>query len=231
MALFQTILAVIYPLLIYVGLGVMEPRSLAFCIAGVLAIRLLVVAPRKLVAYTRTFWVPVAAMAGMVMLTAAFNHPLSLLLTPVVINLGLLMTFLVSFAQDESTIERLAKIQVPDLSAPELSYCRRVTGVWCVFFLVNGSVAFALAAWGTLSLWTFYTGILSYVLIGVLFAVEYIYRHWRFRRYLGAPTDFLLKRIFPPADQSETLPPSRVSAKRASATDSQTTRPTLGGSP
>ena len=50
----------------------------------------------------------------------------------------------------------------------------------------------------SLEVWTLYTGLVSYLLIGTLFAIEFVYRHWRFRRYLGAPTDALLRRIFPP---------------------------------
>ena len=34
--------------------------------------------------------------------------------------------------------------------------------------------------------------------MGLLFATEFVYRHWRFRRYVGLPTDPLLRRLFPP---------------------------------
>jgi hypothetical protein len=57
-----------------------------------------------------------------------------------------------------------------------------------------------LALSGDLAIWTLYTGIVSYLLLGTLFACEYVYRHWRFRRYVGAPTDVVLKWFFPPRD-------------------------------
>lgn len=198
MAVFQTLLAISYPLLVYFGLTVMEPRGVALCVGGLLVLRLLVVSPRKLVAYSRVFWLPVLAVATMTLATGASNHPFSLLLTPVAINLGLLGVFASSLLQSESTVERLAKIQVPDLPEVELAYCRKVTVLWCGFFLLNASAAFGLALWGNLGWWTFYTGFAAYVLMGTLFAAEYVYRHWKFRRYVGAPTDRVLKWFFPP---------------------------------
>ncbi len=201
MAVLQIILAIIYPGVVYLGLGVMEPRQVALGLGGLLVLRLLVVTPAKLVAYTQTFWLPVIAVASMVALTAASNHPFSLLLTPVAINLGLLGVFASSFLQEETTVERLAKIQVPDLPEPELAYCRRVTAVWCVFFVLNGGTALALALYADIAVWTFYTGIASYVLMGTLFTVEYIFRQWRYRRYIGAPPDVILKWIFPPREE------------------------------
>jgi len=206
MAVLQIILAIIYPLVVYLGLSVMEPRQVAFGMGGLLVLRLLVVSPSRLVAYTQTFWLPVIAVASMVALTAASNHPFGLLLTPVAINMGLLGVFASSFFQKETTVERLAKIQVPDLPESELAYCRRVTIVWCVFFVLNGSTALALSLFSDIAVWTFYTGIVSYVLMGTLFTVEYIYRQWRYRRYVGAPPDVFLKWLFPPWEEG---PPPR----------------------
>jgi len=64
--------------------------------------------------------------------------------------------------------------------------------------LANGSIALWLAVWGTARAWAVYTGAIAYLLMGILFAAEYTYRQWRFRRYLGAPTDVLFRWLFPP---------------------------------
>jgi uncharacterized membrane protein/3-hydroxymyristoyl/3-hydroxydecanoyl-(acyl carrier protein) dehydratase len=203
-AALQTLLAISYPPLIYVGLTVMSPRQVALIVGGTVVLRLLLSSPAKLAAYTRIFWLPVIAMSSISVAAAASNQPFGLLLTPVAINFGMLVVFASSFLQDETTVERLAKIQVPDLPARELEYCRRVTAVWCGFFLLNGGTALGLAFLGDLGLWTLYNGVIGYILMGALFAAEYLYRRWRFRRYVGAPLDPILKRFFPPRDELAT---------------------------
>ncbi len=204
MAVFQTLIAITYPALVYFGLTVMEPREVALCAGGALLLRTLVIAPARLRAYVRSFWLPVAVVVMTVVVAGASNHPLALLMTPVFINLGLLGTFAASLLQTESLVERIAKVQAPELSKEELAYCRRVTMVWCGFFVMNAAISLALALRGNLGAWAVYTGAVSYVLIGMLFAGEYVYRHWRFRRYLGAPGDAVLEWLFPPRRPSVT---------------------------
>src|SRR5205809_68133 len=80
-------------------------------------------------------------------------------------------------------------------------YCRVVTALWCLFFALNGGVTLWLALGATLAWWTFYTGVVSYALLGILFAAELVYRYWRFRPYDGSLTDPLFRGIFPPREQ------------------------------
>ena len=67
-----------------------------------------------------------------------------------------------------------------------------------VVFTAHGLVASWLAVVGPPERWALYTGLIAYLLVGALFSAEFVYRQWRFRRYLGAPTDALFRRIFPP---------------------------------
>ena len=53
---------------------------------------------------------------------------------------------------------------------------RKVTQVWCVFLLVNAALSAATALWGDLAVWTLYNGLISYGVMGTLFAVEYAIR-------------------------------------------------------
>jgi uncharacterized membrane protein len=55
-------------------------------------------------------------------------------------------------------------------------YCRRVTAAWCIFFVVNGMISLATALWGSNEVWMLYNGVISYILIGTVFTVEYIIR-------------------------------------------------------
>ena len=102
---------------------------------------------------------------------------------------------------DRPIVERFARLQADDLSEAEVHYCRSVTRLWCGFFIANGSTALYLALVRDLELWALFTGLISYILIGTLFAAEYLYRHWRFRRFVGVFADPLLKVIFPPRSE------------------------------
>ena len=55
-------------------------------------------------------------------------------------------------------------------------YTRRITQIWCGFFIANGSIIAALALLHADRAWTWYTGFISYLLMGALFAGEWIYR-------------------------------------------------------
>ena len=55
-------------------------------------------------------------------------------------------------------------------------YCYKVTVVWCCFFILNGSVSVWTAFFASDRAWSIYNGGISYVLMGLLFAVEFIVR-------------------------------------------------------
>ena len=121
-----------------------------------------------------------------------------LLMVPALMNGVLLVSFGRTLVYPPTVIERIAGTMTKDLSRNEVLYCKNVTMVWCLFFTLNGSMALLLAFFSSLEVWTLYNGVIAYVLMGLLFLVEFIYRHWRFRRYVGTPLDPLLRRIFPP---------------------------------
>lgn len=120
------------------------------------------------------------------------------LFVPVLINTALLIAFGRTLVNGPSMVETFARLRGRDLSTDEVVYCRIVTGVWCLFLALNGAVTLWLALYASLAWWTLYTGVLSYLLIATLFAVETVYRYWRFRPYDGSVTDPLFRRIFPP---------------------------------
>ena len=198
MAALHTLLALTYPVLIYFALGVASPRVVALCALAFLAARLALVAPAQLVTLARLARLPAVAFAGATLAAALWNDAASLLLTPALVSFALLLAFGLSFRRTETVIEIFARAQVGTLAPEERAYCRKVTALWCAFFLGNGTVASQLAVAGSREAWALYTGCIAYVLLGLLFASEFVYRQWRFRRYVGAPTDALFRRIFPP---------------------------------
>jgi uncharacterized membrane protein len=101
---------------------------------------------------------------------------LPLKLYPVLVNLGMLVVFGYSLYAPPSMIERMARLSDPALPAYAIAYTRRVTQVWCGFFVMNGTLALLTAVWASAAIWSLYNGVLAYVLMGCLFAGEYLVR-------------------------------------------------------
>jgi uncharacterized membrane protein len=98
-----------------------------------------------------------------------YNALLPLKLYPAMVSAAFLGVF-------AYVIERMARGRGPELPPFVVAYTRRVTQVWCAFFLLNGSIALGTALWAPAAIWSLYTGIISYVLMGLLFAAEYLVR-------------------------------------------------------
>jgi uncharacterized membrane protein len=194
----QTLLVVCYPLAVYVALDFASPRVVALGALAVVAARVAFLRRGRFAALARALAPVGLAIALPSVATLLFDDPVSLLLAPALVNAALLAVFTGSFARRETVVEALARAQVGELDAEERAYCRRVTIVWCAFFAANGTASALLALEASRAVWALYTGVIAYALMGALFATEYVYRHWRFRRYVGAPTDAVLKRLFPP---------------------------------
>jgi len=171
----SVVLTLLYPLLIWWSKGQIEPRWLA-------ALLLLLVATRlpalKMSALAR--W---SALAGLLMALAAVwsNALLPLKLYPVLVSIAFLLAFAYSLTTPQSMVERFARMTEPDLPEVAIHYTRQVTKVWCVFFIVNGSIALGTAIWASHEIWALYTGVISYLLMGCLFLIEYLCRI-RFKR-------------------------------------------------
>jgi uncharacterized membrane protein len=198
MAILRALLVLAYPLLIYAALQRTSPRAIALCALAVLAARSLLAGREKWLDHARVWAAPAIGLAIVFAASAIWNDRGSLLAAPALASLALLVTFARSLLTRESIVEAIARVQIGVLTQDEARYCRRVTWIWCVFLFANGAVALALARWGTIEVWALYTGLVAYLLVGTLFSAEYVYRQWRFRRYLGAPTDVIFRRLFPP---------------------------------
>lgn len=99
----------------------------------------------------------------------------ALLFYPVLMNVLGLVLFAVSL-RTRPIIERFARMKHPNLPPEGVRWCRKVTVVWCVFFVLNGSAALATVLSGDRDLWTLYNGFVSYLLMGLLFAGEWLLR-------------------------------------------------------
>ena len=166
-----------YPLLVYFGIGRFGPGAVAvFLIAACLA-RLVVLRVRgdRTVLAKQTTLI---AAGGLVLAAASlvFGTPNAMLYYPVLVNVTLCLLFTFSLVSPPSAIERLARLHDPELSPEGVRYTRRVTIAWIVFFVVNGAIALYTALLTPLATWALYNGLIAYVLIGAMFAVELVVR-------------------------------------------------------
>jgi uncharacterized membrane protein len=191
-------LGVGYPLLVWAGVRHLAPRALAALLAAALVLRAATLLRGERRAALGRVLVPFAAIGVLAAVTAALDDARALLFLPVLVSAALLYGFGRTLWSPPSMVESFARLQVADLSGAEVDYCRTVTAVWCGFFVVNGAVAAGLAWSASLAVWAAWVGLVSYLLMGVLFATEFVYRQWRFRRYVGSFTDAVFRRLFPP---------------------------------
>ena len=170
MKIVQAALAITYPFLIWLGLLRFEPREVAVGVLAFAGLRMAFQKRDQTARAVRMLWLPSLVICGVGGAVVLWNEPLGLLLMPVAISLAFLTTFLHSLRSGQPMIERFARLQVGTLSLDEVSYCRRVTWVWCAFFVVNAGIAGLLAWIRALEAWAFYTGLVSYLMMGTLFA-------------------------------------------------------------
>ncbi len=158
-----------YPLLVYYSIGQLSPKFMALLLAGLALARALLV--------RQPVWWAAAGAASVLALLAFFGDALlPLKLYPVLVNLLFLAVFGISLWHPPSVIERIARLTEPHFGDAAVAYTRRVTQVWCGFFLLNGGVALVTALWASTDLWALYNGLLSYLLMGCLFAGEWLVR-------------------------------------------------------
>jgi len=173
-----SLLWVVYPLVVFFGLRVMEPRYVAMLFAAVLLLR----RRKKLGAFlsglSPASWTVLVLQLLLMAATVLTNDEVLLRCYPAAINAGMLLIFGMSLFNPPSMVERFARVSEPDLAPAGVRYTRRVTQIWCVFFIANGVVSGYTALYASREQWIFYNGLIAYLLMGILFAGE-----WLFRRY------------------------------------------------
>ncbi|MDQ3201553.1 MAG: hypothetical protein M3Q94_05200 [Pseudomonadota bacterium] len=160
----------LYPFAVYFGMEHFAPWQFGLLLGCLWLARAMFGARRP-----GSLWMALSAIVFCLLL-AVFNSPLLLRWYPVLISAFMLGLFGLSLKYGPPMIERLARLREPRLPHRAIVYTRQVTIVWCVFFLCNGLLAAALTLWAPLSWWMLYTGLISYGLMGLLFAIEWLIR-------------------------------------------------------
>ncbi len=117
--------------------------------------------------------------AGIICL--ATGQTLFIKLYPVLMNVIFLFTFGSTLFLPPNICFRFACLSDKKLASSMIArrvekYCFKVTLIWCVFFVLNGSVAVYTVFSKNDKMWSLYNGGIAYFLMGLLFAVEFIVR-------------------------------------------------------
>ena len=171
----------LYPFIVYFGIGTVPPLAIVAAALALLALRLLTLPAGTAAAWRVPLAVAVLCLGG----AAAWNQFFAVKAYPIAVSLGFAAVFSHSLRHPPTVVERFARLTHPNLPPDGIAYCRTVTKVWIAFLLGNALLTAGLSLWGSLAAWTLWTGFLAYLAMGLLFAGEMIVRRRVQRR--GAP--------------------------------------------
>jgi uncharacterized membrane protein len=186
LSLILIVVSIAYPLFVYMGVQHLSPAFFALVLAG-LGIGKFVVGRKSQAAPERGQWWTLALVLAYSLAILITNNTLLLTLYPVIISLGMAYLFASSLKAPESLIERFARLAGETITPRAKHYTRRLTGIWALLLIANAGVALYLALWGDLKSWALYSGLISYLLFGGFFALEYGYRRYYIHKYRDQP--------------------------------------------
>ena len=167
----------LWPLIIFAAVMADVWSYVLPVLAGVIGLKLITTLKARAAGPLVRVGLVLATLAlGLCLLSLAFSAIGFMFYYPVAVNLIMLAVFASSLRGEQSIVERLARLQDPELSPRGVRYTRNVTKAWCVFFVLNGAIAAVTAIIGDLKLWTWWNGLLSYGAMGLMFGGEYLLR-------------------------------------------------------
>ncbi len=120
------------------------------------------------------------------------NQAVFLKFYPIVITSVFLVAFASTFFSPPTIIFRFATMTDKSIIGSPYerciaSYCRKVCIAWCTFFVCN-ILASVCTSFASYEVWTLYNGLISYIIMGLLFAVEFVIRRSVNKKMTGVYT-------------------------------------------
>jgi len=162
-----------YPFIVYLTMGVFPLWFFLLLALGVMGLRLWTMRQNLNVQWTLMGFGAVALALGLLFIKSEWG---AVQAYPVIVSLTVAAAFGWSLLFPPTLVERIARLSEPALSAQGIAYTRRVTWLWFFFLLMNATVSLMTVLWGTLAQWMLWNGFVSYLLMGALFAGEYVVR-------------------------------------------------------
>lgn len=179
MLLIVAIILLAYPVLVYVGIQYLSPAMFSIILVALTLLRLFAIKDRF-----------DAAQIFLLLLVIPFS--LALLITnsiyllklyPAVISFGVAILFAASLKQEESLIEKMARLSGKTITPRAKRYTHRLTFIWSVLLMINVLVVLYFAFFAPFAWWTLYCGLISYLIFGGIFAIELLYRRYYIDKY------------------------------------------------
>lgn len=175
-----TAISVLYPLIVYCGLEFwgLSPRRLSLLLLSLAFFHFLNFTRNS----SKLDRLRMAVLIALVLVCAVIaffaDNILFVKFYPVLVNLSLLAFFGFTLWRTPSFAFRMAMLGNKNLkNSPSLKsverYCNKVTLAWCVFFVVNASISTTTVFIGSDKVWSLYNGLISYILVGIFFTVEF----------------------------------------------------------
>lgn len=164
------LLSMLYPFFVYWGLSNQK--------TSLLIVTLLILMLFKIF-YTQQPQERVAVIglsAVIILITVFGSQQQGLKLYPAMVNFSFLALFGLSLFSRMPIVERIARLQEPELPLHAVRYTRRVTQVWTGFFAINGLISVLTVFAASERIWVFYNGFLAYIFIGIIMLAELLIR-------------------------------------------------------
>ncbi len=172
----------VYPFVIYFLLTRFSVRIAGLFILGVLALNYgyrLLHNPQAL----KLLVFQAGCVFTLVAIGIWLNRQIYLLNLPAFISAFFLIHFAFSLFHPPSVIEQYARVFQSEMTAAEIDYCRAVTRVWIGFFVLNIAVVEWLIFKDDVASWAIYSGFIAYIIMGMIFFIEFSVRKLKFRRF------------------------------------------------
>ena len=180
---FFTAISVLYPLIVYGGIKLwgLSPRRLSLVLLSLALYHFLIWTRSQAGAERGRKAILVTLVFACAIIAFVADNILFVKFYPVLVNLSFLAFFGWTLWKPPSFAFRMALLadktlkNSPSFNAIE-RYCQKVTVVWCAFFILNSIVAALTVFVGSDKVWSLYNGLISYILIGLIFAIEFLVR-------------------------------------------------------
>ncbi len=174
-------LLTLYPFAVYFGIQFLPVSFFGTLLALIVALRFVFTKPGE-----RRSVMPVVLLLFLYAIGAAiYGKAQALLYYPALMNLTLSVLFAASVRNGDPILLRIVRARQIPMSKYGPAYLTRLTGLWSVFFFLNALVSLWTTTL-TLEAWTLYNGLVAYILVAVLFAVEFLFRrHYKKRMGVG----------------------------------------------
>jgi len=169
------LILITYPVIVYFGLQYLEPGIVAAVFALIFIFRYVNQRKDKTASKIPHLHILLIAVLSLLTYSSLANSALALKFYPVVVSLSFLAIFTYSLFKPPSVVEMIARLH-EDLDEEAIVYTRKVTQVWCVFFIINALIATWTIFHENEQVWLAYNGFISYVLMALLMAGEFVVR-------------------------------------------------------